>query len=455
MIWLKPTRIYEIALQSSLALMPLAGIWYLLQFQVAEFMIVAHSFHIIATGFAALLSGFIGYVTFLCYQKTGEMLLRNLALSLIGFTICYAPHSILTLLADHDMRLFLIYGPVSRVVMNGFLLLSVINCVRQSSKDNEAKDTRYWGQWIAGFILLDMLTFALVKFSLMPFPFLKIGLETIALGMAAIGLLVIISRAGYRTAAMTLIAMALLYQAQGSIAFLLAVPWSHLWWYAHVVTAIGFFLLSYLVVRAFNATGSLASVYSINELVESLRESESKLRQRNQELIEAESKMAHLAMYDELTGVINRRGFFLEAEKALSRMKRTGSSCMVLMLDIDHFKNINDHYGHGIGDLVLKVFSGTIGKCLRESDLLGRIGGEEFAVILPDTTMADGMKIAERIRSSIEAEKISEQEKDISITVSIGSAAFICQTDSAIHAMLKLADEHLYEAKNSGRNRIV
>lgn len=458
----QPTRIYESSLELLFAVMPAFGILYLINFQDSTLKIVAHSFHIYATGLSVLLSGFIAYVTYHCYKSTGEVLLRYLALSLGGFTLCYTPHSILTLMAEHDMRLFLIYGPVSRVVMNGLLFIGLLKYVRMHRSDVYTKSAQYWLKWIGGLLLLDCLIAILVKTDAIPFQFLRIALESVSLSFAILGILLIVLKIDVRSFVMKLFMLALLYLAQGSIAFLMTTPWSHLWWYSHAITAGGFFVLSYVVVRAYDAAGSLSSVYSIDELMASLRQSQlnlslanQNLADSNQQLSEANRKMEQLAMFDELTGVINRRGFFSEASKAISRLQRINGSCVALMLDIDHFKNINDNYGHGTGDVVLKAFAVTVQKSLRESDYFGRLGGEEFAVLLPDTSIVVGCEIAERVRASIEALMIPVQADNLTITVSIGVAESVDLNGAALHTLLSVADEHLYQAKQAGRNRVV
>ena len=158
-----------------------------------------------------------------------------------------------------------------------------------------------------------------------------------------------------------------------------------------------------------------------------------------------------LASIDTLTGIYNRRLLFEMAHKYLKKAKRTHTNFTLISLDIDHFKNINDTYGHHIGDNVLKAFSHSIQSMLRESDLFGRTGGEEFTVILMDSDQDDSYIVAEKIRK--EVEKIICDIHEIHITVSIG-IAFLQEDDTLEDIMIRV-DKCLYHAKKNGRNQVV
>jgi len=167
-----------------------------------------------------------------------------------------------------------------------------------------------------------------------------------------------------------------------------------------------------------------------------------------------EAELRHLATIDPLTGLPNRRSFFALAEQEISRLRRHPGSLSVAMLDVDHFKKINDQYGHQAGDEVLRALSEACSECLRDRDIMGRLGGEEFACILPDTSSEQVMPAAERLRAAVASRKIRlEDGREIAITVSIGVAVFQ-ETDSDIDAVLHRADQALYRAKLDGRNCI-
>lgn len=169
-------------------------------------------------------------------------------------------------------------------------------------------------------------------------------------------------------------------------------------------------------------------------------------------LKEAELANFRLANADALTGALSRRNFLNSAEQELDRSTRYELPLMVLMLDLDHFKLINDHYGHAAGDAVLQGFVQTVTGVLRESDLIGRIGGEEFAVLLPNTTLEGGRALAQRIIESVRTSSVEVDGQRVPYTVSIGVGCLSSETSFA--ALLGLADTALYRAKNGGRDRL-
>lgn len=164
-------------------------------------------------------------------------------------------------------------------------------------------------------------------------------------------------------------------------------------------------------------------------------------------------EMQSLAQVDGLTNTYNRRFFCELAERELARIKRAQESFSLMMLDIDHFKKINDIYGHDVGDQAIKSFCIVSKKMLRELDILGRMGGEEFAVLMPQTTIDQAKSVAERLRKAVSEIVLDLPEGKISFTVSIG---ITCTEPSNydFNVMLKDADRAMYKAKNGGRNQI-
>ena len=160
------------------------------------------------------------------------------------------------------------------------------------------------------------------------------------------------------------------------------------------------------------------------------------------------------ATIDPLTGALNRRDFLAKGSAEITRAKRYGRACTLLMLDIDHFKEVNDRYGHQAGDEALRRFTATSKEMLRENDIFGRIGGEEFAIILPETTLDGARKLAERLRRRVSELEIASGEQRFAFTVSIGVAE-LAESDNDIDLFLKRADQALYTAKKRGRDRVV
>ncbi len=167
-----------------------------------------------------------------------------------------------------------------------------------------------------------------------------------------------------------------------------------------------------------------------------------------------EAELFHQASTDALTGISNRRYFLARGEQELRRARRFGRPLCAMMLDIDHFKRVNDTHGHAAGDIVLQSMVQSAQGRLRGTDTIGRLGGEEFAVLMPETELSAATEVANRLRQSIAAQEISLGKSSLSITVSIGVAA-LHPEDADIDALLHRADTALYQAKQGGRNRVV
>jgi diguanylate cyclase (GGDEF)-like protein len=204
----------------------------------------------------------------------------------------------------------------------------------------------------------------------------------------------------------------------------------------------------------------------LRNLEKQLRSANEELARMNTELEKANTQLAQLAMTDELTNVCNRRGFEKYLEDELYRARRLGTPLALVMFDLDHFKQINDTWGHAQGDVVLQVFSQLLRESSRHIDTVSRYGGEEFAVVLPATDEEGARHFAEKARAATEAIEIARVTGDaeilspLRITVSGGSAVlgeFQADAPSEVimHGLIQAADRCLYEAKQNGRNRIV
>jgi two-component system cell cycle response regulator len=163
-----------------------------------------------------------------------------------------------------------------------------------------------------------------------------------------------------------------------------------------------------------------------------------------------------LAVTDQLTGLHNRRYMVGQLEALVARAKRGGDPVGALMIDIDHFKKINDNFGHDIGDEVLREFAVRLASNVRAIDLPCRFGGEEFVVIMPDTPLFAAERIAERIRLHVAGSpfRVGAGKDLLTVTISIGVAATLGEADTP-EALLKRADAAVYEAKSLGRNKVI
>jgi len=171
------------------------------------------------------------------------------------------------------------------------------------------------------------------------------------------------------------------------------------------------------------------------------------------ELEEKNRELQELAYYDPLTGLPNRRFFFEHASLIFEEAKRYEKPLSLLIMDIDHFKKINDTYGHDVGDLVLKAFAGVLRGIVRQSDICARFGGEEFVVLLPNTDLEGAKVLAERIRTAVAKNPVEHGSIVIVFTVSIGISQYRKGMQN-IEKLIKEADTALYRAKEGGRNRV-
>jgi diguanylate cyclase (GGDEF)-like protein len=203
----------------------------------------------------------------------------------------------------------------------------------------------------------------------------------------------------------------------------------------------------------------IASLSAKNQaLLEMNRELEAKIHERTHELAEANTRLAQLAVTDGLTGLYNHRHLHERLALEVERSQRSGLPLSLLMLDVDHFKQFNDSYGHPAGDEVLRQVARVLNDTRRANDVVARYGGEEFAVILVDTAKFTAAKVAERVRERIAAHDFADAatkaSKGTTITVSLGVATY---PDDGIdaEALVRAADTALYAAKRAGRNRVV
>lgn len=168
-----------------------------------------------------------------------------------------------------------------------------------------------------------------------------------------------------------------------------------------------------------------------------------------------EHEQRNLATYDALTGVLMRRAYLTMTQTCLEQAIEKNQPLGIAIIDIDNFKSINDTHGHGGGDAVLRAFSKTLRAEVRDTDLTGRIGGEEFAITLVNANHATALKTLERVRGATETTSVEYLGKPIRWTISIGFTDYQAGRAETVEQMMQLADQALYEAKTSGKNKVV
>lgn len=441
---------YAVLILMLLGLVPTFAIAYLFFFQDPAFRFEHHGFHETAIGISLLQSGFIAYVTYLCYLHSGELFLRWLTLGFLGFTFIYGLHGAFTRFSHDHIWLFILYGPASRLVMACCLLAGLMAYGRQVQTVSQACPKQFWLVWLSVFAIVDVLIYLLAysEWAGLSRRVMEIAAMCIMLGCA---LTIVIRR--IRSPLMTIYALSVIFFAQSSLAFLLGSLWNHMWWLAHAIFATGFMALSYGVIQAFLTTGSFTRVYSQAELIEQVLVEKARTDDALLKLQRAHNELEILAATDSLTGAVNRREFETRGMAEVARVKRSGVSLSFVTIDLDHFKLINDRHGHRVGDEVLRAFASLVKKALRPCDLIGRLGGEEFALILPDTTREGAAMVAERLRQLAENEVVTIAGTRVWFTASFGVAQYGPDGDS-YESVIEAADGRLYQAKREGRNQV-
>jgi two-component system cell cycle response regulator len=432
-------RLYATVLLAALVLAPAFGGAYLVWVGDLLPPYVSHRFHVAAIALATAEGLFITYVALRSYLSSGEPFLRWLTLAFMGFSLVYAPHGFLTHTADRHPMLFLLYGPFSRLVMALCMLAASLRFGAAHAAPERRGGAMFWLGAVALFAIIDIAIAAIALSPAAGLPLVRIvpeaGACALSVGSAAFLLFRLIRRS-----LMPSVAVSAAYFAQSSYAFLIARPWTHLWWFAHVVFATGFMLLSFAVIRVFLSTHSFSTVFSLEEVM--------------QQLQRTRDNLARLASTDALTGTANRRHFFERAHEEAARTQRDGSTVSFLAIDLDHFKAVNDEHGHGAGDEVLRQVAAAWRALLRPSDLIGRVGGEEFLIMLPHIGAAEAAAVAERLRQTAAALFIESGGARIAVTVSIGVAQYVAG-GPALESVLQTADQLLYAAKAQGRDRVI
>jgi len=260
---------YVRALLVGFALLPACCIAYIYFCQDPTLKFDNHSFHEIAIAVSILEGLFVTYATWRCYQSSGEPLLRWLTLSFLSFVLIYSPHGAFTGLAHHHIWLFLLYGPASRFTMALLLFIGLLS-YHQPAKHDHAS-ARGWLRWIAGFLLVDIAVALVATSAFADRAAVRLSMEGGALVLSALNVSVLLSRR-IRSPLMVIFGISVTWFALSSLAFILAVPWNHMWWLAHAIFAAGFFLLSYGVAQAFLTTRSFSTIYTQEDLMIRLAE---------------------------------------------------------------------------------------------------------------------------------------------------------------------------------------
>ena len=448
------TQVYAGFLLIAFALLPAQIIAYLYFFQDPTLKFEDHLFHEIAIAVATIEGLFVAYVTWRCYKSSGEPLLRWLTLGFLGFVLIYALHGAFTGMAHHNIWLFLLYGPASRLAMSILFFVGLLSYKRPPDDVEKRSNPRTWLMWIALFLAVDLAVAWIAHSGFAGHPAVRLSMEGGALVFSALSVAALLMRR-IRSPLMLIFGISVTWFALSSLAFILGQPWNHMWWLAHMVFAGGFFLLSYGVILAFRTTRSFSTIYSQEELMARLAEAMAGTQGALEEVQRSNQKLERLAATDPLTGAGNRRHFIERIGAEIARAKRSGAPLSLLSLDLDHFKKINDSRGHIVGDEILCGFVRKCFEAIRPYDSVARVGGEEFMVLLPGATLDAACVVGERLRSAIEGSAFEVGNRpSIDVTISIGVSEFGRDGDT-LDEFLSVADQRLYRAKHEGRNCVI
>ncbi|MDZ5459652.1 PAS domain S-box protein [Azohydromonas lata] len=269
--------------EGALGLLPALAIAYVYAFQDPALRLESHLFHQVAIAVATLEGIFISYVAWRCYLRSGEVMLRWVTLAFSGFTIVYSLHGFFTPLAHHNLWLFILYGPASRLVAGWCLLMALLRFNSPPDAAARRADAGYWLRWVGGFLAVNVAVGVLAHSPLAGAPWVRMSMElgSIALYVVALGLQAV---RGLRSPLMKYAALAFVWFAFSSASFLLAKPWNHQWWLAHGIFAVGFSVLGYGILRVFLAARSFEHAFSVEELTEDLAQTNGRLREAMERL---------------------------------------------------------------------------------------------------------------------------------------------------------------------------
>ncbi|WP_116137605.1 GGDEF domain-containing protein [Trinickia diaoshuihuensis] len=447
------TRWYASFLRVAFALLPAYLIAYLYYFQNPRLTFEDHLFHEVAIAAATLEGLFVSYVTWQCYRLSGEPILRWLTLGFTGFVVVYALHGAFTPLAHHNMWLFLLYGPASRLVMAILLFVGLLSYASKADAVERRSDRLMWGTWFGIFVVIDLLVAVLANSPVAGALGVRLSLEGGAMLISALNVVCLIVRR-IRSPLMQIFGISVTAFALSSLAFILGKPWNHMWWLAHAIFAGGFFLLSYGIVQAFHTTRSFSTIYSQEELLARLRGEMARTSSALQELQRSNQKLESLAAVDSLTGIANRRTFVQRLETEVGLANRGGAPFALLAVDVDNLQRINERFGEQVGDAILRAVATACVDAMRPHQGIARVGGGEFMGVVPGAALDAALMIGERIRTAIQSLQFDGGQERFSVTASVGIAQF-GPDGTTVDAVMRAAGERLKRAKTHGRNCVI
>lgn len=282
--------------------LPVLPVIYLQYWQDPALKFVNHGFHEGAIVLAILEGVGISYVSWLCYARSGNVLLKRLTQAFIGFTVVYSMHGIFTPVADHYLSLFLLYGPASRLVMGCCLLMAMLSIQKPADTMNDRADVRQWMRWLLVLLGVNVFVAWVANSPIATQTWVRMLPESLA-GGCNLAALFLLYRLPLRSPLMQFFGMAMVWLVVASLAFALSNPWNHQWWLAHALSAIGFSILGYGILKAFQTTHTVDMVFTAEELFEDLAATNDRLKESMAEVASANVSLTqHVKQLDRARG---------------------------------------------------------------------------------------------------------------------------------------------------------
>lgn len=439
---------------------PIFWLVYLLQQPVVVSQQAVHHFYYVAL--SALTAGTVGVFAYAEYKRAGHFKILLLAAGFIGGAVLYAIHGLITpgksmvifTSKQEHINAFVFFGDMSRLWIALFFIPQTF---RISRKNGQAD----WRILAAVAVVLAVTSWMLLHHPML-FPQVKhaTGVDTyfsVIVKVITVILLVVTTVRFYEgwcvlrnTPVLALVVGSALL-AQTPIIFMLSTPWSQAWWLAHNIYLACFIIigLGLVLSRKYEQIEFFDVLSQAKEFIATIKNQKVELEMLNEKLAEANIALEKIAFTDSLTGAWNRRHFEEVAIIEMERALRYDQTVSLLLFDIDHFKEINDSFGHGVGDRVLVELVSLIKQHIRGSDLFARWGGEEFILLTPNTTGPDALLLGEKIRALAQTHRFDSVGN---LTISIGVAEW--RKSETLRKWVDRADIALYLAKNDGRNLV-
>ena len=422
----------------------------------------APAFHFYYVVVSAVIAFIIACFAYREYDRTHQLKIYLLAIGFVGISVLYYVHALITPgksivqfpSMQHHINAFVFFGDMSRLWVSLFFIPQTFIA------DKSHKRLTWVPLAMIAVVLIGLSIFMLQNPDCFPNIKHSNGLDThfavITKVITVVFLVITVARyyEGWRIlpnpALMSLITGVSLL-SQTPVVFLLSKPWGQTWWLAHHLYLFSFIIigLGLLYSRRCEQIRFFDVFKQIEETMNTIEQQKAALELANKQLIAKSVALEKMAFIDNLTGAFNRQHFDSEANREIDRVQRYRHRASVILIDIDHFKIVNDTYGHDAGDQVLIELVQAIQDNIRTSDVLARWGGEEFVILTPYLSCAEAGQFAEKLRALIDGCLLNDKH----VTISLGVAE--CHETDTVKSWVMRADKALYQAKAAGRNKVV